>query len=412
MRGRSAHRLAAEMGGGHSPTFVCEPFKTATVHLFHCSQARGYPVIYDIGSCDPSDTIPPWPQAKKINPIYPYILSTIGNSKRGEVYGQTGENIINHHNPTKVLHLNGVYFNSSDLDAWKFRRSQPNFMPPMLNDPDAHPSEIVEPYDPPAYVTGPGIANPHAFYPVKRRTACDPQYNNYLDWCFTDEGVSHMLDDYDQPICPVDRLGHSYPAKYIWHNADIEQPFTGGVYWEDNGTQPINVATPEGRGLIPFCTPINAYSSEGVLLGQYVGYSHIFFFNNNFYVGGNDQGKKTAEDPGNLPADFTSPAAIKPPVARYKDAHSMDVHVYMVASPLPGKTLKSPRIGSKRFWRPNNIAGYTWAPLGFGIGVPHLYFLGGTIDDDWGIRLRLNTLGGGWVERVMGMGNFSAYLVP
>jgi hypothetical protein len=263
------------------------------------------------------------------------------------------------------------------------------------------------------YVVGPGIAKNHAFYTIRRRTSCDPAYSNYLNWCFTDE-QGYMLDSRDgDPTCPVDRLGFSYPSKYIWHNSELDQPFLSYEWWEDNGTTPVNEDNPECQGFIPFCTPMNAYDHEGVLLGQYVGYSHIVFFNNNFYVGANDQGKGNAEDPGNLPDDFTSPLSPKPPVKRWKDAHSLDVHIYMVAKPLSGKTLKSPRIGSKRFWRPNNLIGYPWNWAGTGICKPqYIYFPCGEISQSWAIRLTFNLLGGGNTERVMGMGAFNAYVVP
>jgi hypothetical protein len=413
MRGRSAHKLIATMGGGHIDTLVCEPFKTATVHVFHTGTNATYPYVYDLGGCGAAELYPSTAQASNIPAIFPYIASGIGGSKIGAVYGSSAENIINRHNPDKVKQITGAYFQSSDLNAWSFRRTTPpiSMLPP--GDPNAHPAEVADPHDYPTYVTGPGVSNPHAFYPIKRRTPCDPPYSGYLNWCFTDQGTSHMLDGIDgDPICCADPLGFSYPAKHIWRNADVDQPFAAMDWWEDSGTDPITVATEEGRGIIPFCTPMPAYDAAGVLLGNYVGYCHMVFFNNNFYVGANDQGAGTAADPGNLPTDFTSIQNPQPPVKRYKDAHSLDVHVYMVASPAPGKTLKSPRIGSKRFWRPNNVLGYPWAPNGEGPGVPYIYFICGSNRYDWGIRLKLNLVGGGTVEKVMGMGNMTAYLVP
>ena len=81
---------------------------------------------------------------------------------------------------------------------------------------------------------------------------------------------------------------------------------------------------------------------------------------------------------------------------------------------LPGKILKSPRIGSKRFWRPNNLTGYPWGWSGSGICKPsYIYFACGEISQSWGIRLTLNLLDAPWhVEKVMGMGAFNAYMVP
>lgn len=409
MRGRSAHRLAAELGGDNALTYLCEPFKTATVHVLHTSVARGYPNYYNLGNCDNSSGWPSTQEGGTIPNMIGGLSSALGSGHIGAVYGQTGENATPGYNPDKVMTFPNVYFNLEDLDRWLFRRNTNVFNPPMERNggEPLFPDNLM----PPNYVTGPGLASAHAFYPVHRRTACDPQYSNYLNWCFTDYGTLHMLRD-GQPQCPEDWLGFSYPAKPIWHNADIDQPFLSFPFWEDNGTVPINVATPEGRGFIPFCTPITAYTKNGEALGQYVGYSHIVFFNNNFYVGANDQGKKNAEDPGNLPADFTSPLSPQPPVKRWKDAHCMDVHIYMVARPNPGKTLKSPKLGSKRFWRPNNVLGYQGYPQGVGICPPSVYFLCGFIYDDWAARIKFNVLNSSQVSRVLSFGTFTAYLVP
>jgi hypothetical protein len=411
MRGRSAHRLVAEMGGGSNTSYVCEPFKTSTIHVFHTSQEGDYPNVYNLGNCSPDPDVPTSLEAGTVPVIFPHVSTAVGSSKIGAIYGFWGESTIRQHDPDKVNTLANVYFNTVDLNRWSFRKNSPDFIPPSLGDPNAHPPEIINPVDPPNYVTGPGLANPHAFYTVRRRTSCNAAYSNYLNWCFTDQGASQMLTE-GQKTCPKDPFGFSYPAKYIWHNTELTQPFTGYDFYEDTGVEPVRVATPEGRNFIPFCTPINAYSSSGTLLGQFVGYTHIVFFNNNFYVGANNQGAGTAEDSGNLPEDFTSPLVVKPPVKRWKDAHTIDAHIYMVASPSAGQTLKSPRICSKRFWRPNNITGPTWAPSGTGICVPHIYFLGGVTRDNWGIRLKFNVLGGAPIERVLSMGNFAVYLVP
>lgn len=413
MRGRAAHRLLAKCGGGWQQSYVCEPFKTATVHVFHSSQTGTYPIIYNLGNCKNAEFYPSSAEAGAIDPVFLPLSTKIGSAKTGAFYGQSGENVINRHNPRKVKTLNNVYFAEADLDAWGFRRSHPVFIPDQLNDASAHPPEISNPLDPPMYVTGPGISNYHAYYTVKRRTPCDAYYSNYLNWCFTDQGVSDMLLEDGTPVCPKDPLGFSYPAKHIWRNANVDQPFLADKYWEDSGTLPETTWNPTGKGLIPFCTPITAYDSSGNSLGQYIGFCHMLFFNNNFYVGANYQGTNNAANPGNLPEDWTSPNNPKPPVARWKDAHCIDVHVYMVANPATPGSLKSPRIGSKRFWRPNNITGAPWAPLGSGICNQKTYFLCGTSKDDWGIRIKMRLLGSSRKkERVISMGNFCAYLVP
>ena len=231
-------------------------------------------------------------------------------------------------------------------------------------------------------------------------------------WSIIESFTFFAKSDDNKIICPKDVLGFSYPAKHIWHNKEIKQPFLSYEWWEDNGTIPARTVDDTCKGLIPFCTPMPAYDHEGNLLGHYVGYSHIVFFNNNFYVAGNNQGKKTAEKPGNLPIDPTSTSQNPPPVRRYKDAHCIDIHVYMVANPLSGKTLKSPRIGSRRLWTVNNVIGYPWNPSGTGLCIPqYIHWLCGDIEGEWGIRIRLNVLEGGNQEVVMGIGSLISYLV-
>jgi hypothetical protein len=413
MRGRSAHRLLAKCGGGSQQSYVCEPFKTATVHVFHSSQTGSYPIVYNLGNCASAQFYPESLESGYIQDLFLPLSSRIGSEKTGAVYGHSGENLINQHNPYRVKSLPTLRFSSADLDKWKFRRTHPPFSPPQLNSAAAHPPEIENPLDPPMYAVGPGIANYHAYYTVKRRTSCDAQYSNYLNWCFTDEGVTDMTTD-GEPNCPKDSLGFSYPAKHIWTNADVPQPFQATDWWEDSGATPVTTWLPTGKGLIPFCTPITAYNSSGTPLGQYIGLCHMIFFNNNFYVGANDQGAQTAADPGNLPIDWTSSENPQPPVKRWKDAHSVDVHIYMVASPASPGSLKSPRICSKRFWRPNNTIGNTWNPQIRGICFPDkTYFLCGSPRGDWGARLKLKILNSNeTVERVISMGNFAAYLVP
>ena len=415
MRGRSAHALNAKCMQPNYQ-YVCQPFKSGTMHIFHVGTGlSGYPNYYELATCGTNLDAPGTIDTKRMPIGVPFRLAR--NGKMGKLWGFTGESSYTSYNPAKIPQIRNCYFKQEDLKKWAYRRvfrkmpmpggseftEQTEHLPGLA---------VTDSGFPPIYTTGPALANYHACYPIRRRTPCDPPYSNYLNWCFTDENNSHMLDEYGNPICPKDGLGFSYPGKPIWHNAEIDQPFLAQEWWEDSGSNPVNVPTPEGYGFIPFCSPMDAYDAEGELLGQYVGYSHLVFFNNNFYVGGNNQGKKTNKKPGNLPIDFTVPVVDPPPVARWKDAHSIDVHIYMTASPLPGKTLKSPRLGSKRYWRPNNVIDFYGEPYGVGICTPYLYFLCAEIYAQWGIRIKVNVLEGGTADRVMSMGKLVPFMVP
>lgn len=413
MRGRSAHRLLSTCIQPNEQ-YICEPFKTATMHIFHVGTALGgYPNYYELATCGTNINAPGTIDTKKLPISLPFKMAR--NGRMGYTWGFTGESIYTSFNPKKIPHIRNCYFKEEDLKKWAYRRMFRKMPMPnggeFTEDTSKLPG-LTDPGFPPIYTTGPAIKNYHACYPVRRRTACDPPYSNYLNWCFTDEGATHMLNQDGSERCPKDGLGYSYPAKYIWHNSELDQPFLGNEWWEDNGTTPVTEESPECYGFIPFCSPMDAYNAAGELLGQYVGYSHVMFFNNNFYVGGNDQGKNTNAKPGNMPLDPTDNDPKPRPVKRFKDSHSIDVHVYMVAKPLPGKILKSPRLGSRRVWRPNNVLSFSGTPYGVGICTPYLYFIAADVYGQWGIRISVNVLEGGTTQRVMSMGKLVTFLVP
>ena len=132
------------------------------------------------------------------------------------------------------------------------------------------------------------------------------------------------------------------------------------------------------------------------------------FFNNNFYVCGHDL--------GNLPDDPTYKGPGDPPkVKRYYDAMSLDVHVYMVAQPAYPDSLKSPRIGSIRWWRPNTRPGEESGnnkTKKLNACVPYLFFACGNLYTKWCINIRYNHLFTGTSQVIShSLSGMHAYLV-
>lgn len=360
MRGRYGHRLIADCP--NPLVYVCEPFKVASVHIMH-STPDAYPYYYGFAGCgiNPSYTsleTSKWPHPKTQGPP-------------GYLYGRTPTSTIREipNNPSTMEGVDRVYFYEADLVKWRQRRACPTFTSPPPGREDF----------PPCFISGPACTGLQTVHAIRRRVIGEPEYENYLQWYFTDP--DNLLEN----CCHDDWLGYTYPAKWIWHNKGIEQPFNAWDFWEDTGVDPVKVSTSWFLDLLPFCTPLNGYTVGGTYLGQYIGYTHMVFLNNNIYMcGNNPEGGGLPEDPTIDPTD--PPTYVK----RYQDAMSIDVHWYMVGTGY----LKSPRLGSMRFWRPNTATGYVNSVMGKSSCSPYLYFdCGNNFLDDWGINVRYHYVG-------------------
>lgn len=385
--GRSARKLRADCVspinqlsptgyfGGES--FVCEPFKVASVHICHSTWVH-YPVYYNFVGCD-------------VAPGNPSVLQGSYHSMQylrgptGYLYGRTPK--------TTVKEIPDVYFLPEELALWRKRRMFP-LQIPQPQSPEQYPPQDY----PPIFAGGPGCTNNQVCYAIRRRVHGEPEYENYLGWNFTDptDSTNSLIN---APICCCheDWLGYTYPAKWIWHNKGIEQPFNAVDYWEQSKTKPERIANPQMMNFLPFCTPLNVRNKQGSIIGQYIGYTHMIFFNNNAYMCGNDMRDLfsfneegdliTIKDIG-LPRDPTYDGEnIPPPVNRIWDAMSLDVHFYIVSS---NEEIHSPRIGSIRFWRPNVALGNSLSSFGESCCKPYFYWACGPMNSDWGIPVKYN----------------------
>lgn len=268
-----------------------------------------------------------------------------------------------------------TYFNASDLVNWRSRK-------------------IMGPSDP--YnnrASGPAVQEAHMVTMIRRRLkrSALPNNNSYSgknNFYFTDAATPLS----NQP----DWMGFLHPGMYFWTNKDVPQPFLAVDYYEDSGALPTTTDS-YCQNFIPFCTPVNTYSSGGTLLGQYVGYTAIFYFGMGFIK---------YPIPGFKPEDYYSPLPIKPEVTTTYQFFSVDTHIFLVASPASGQILKSPKIGSARHWVYNRDA-TTW-----NICDQYMYMLCGSMTSNWKWNIVFPHNGGGNETILFNLSNLRVFVTP
>lgn len=339
-----------------------------TVPVRHCMPFKEF-CIHTLGSSPPLATYPdsgwfgcaaystnPGTQLL-LNPQIPDALT------RHQLYGQT----------TNAVTL-PTYFQAANLAPWRERK-------------------IIGPMDP--YnnrASGPAVQQAHMVTMVRRRLkGASPNNNAYANrygFYFTDASTAFN----NQP----DWLGFMHPANYFWTNKDVAEPFNAVQYYEDSGTNPTKVDS-YNQNFIPFCTPVNTYSSDGTLLGQYIGYTMIFYF-----------GMAFVKYPiaGFKDVDYYSPLAIKPEITPTYQLFSVDCHLFMVGSAASGQTLKSPKIGSSRYWVYNRDS-TTW-----NICDQYMYMLCGALTSNWKFNVTFNYVGGGSEIILFNPSNLQIYVTP
>lgn len=339
------------------PTRNCMPFKEFCVHTLGSSPALAtYPDsgLFGCGSylSNPGTQLLPTPK----------IPGALSNHP---IYGNT----------TNTITL-PTYFQTADLANWRERK-------------------IMGPSDP--YnnrASGPAVKQAHMVTQVRRRLkrSASPNNNNYVnryDFYFTDS--SYTLSN--QP----DWMGFLHPAMYFWTNKDVAEPFNAVDYYEDSGTNPTTTDS-YNQKFIPFCTPVNTYNSSGTLLGQYVGYTFMFYFGMG-YLKYPIQNFK--------PNDYyISPSP--PQVTPTYQFFSIDCHLFMVASPASGQSLKSPKLNSSRYWIYNKD-GTTW-----NICDQYMYMLCGSTQaqSSWKFDVIFNHVGGGNETIKFNPSNLAIYVTP
>jgi len=335
------------------PTRVCGLFKELAVHTLTSSTPLGAsgPISGTNGcgtyAINPGTQLLPDPK----------IPSALNNHP---VYGRTST--------AKTL---PVYFLAADLAAWRSR-------------------QIIGPGDP--YnnrASGPAVKQGHMVTMIRRRLR--PAHKNYIgkpSWYFTD--ASTALSNQQDWMVMLN------PAGFFWTNKGLTEPFLAVDYYEQTGQAPTTVDN-YNQNIVPFCTPLNCYSSGGALLGQYIGYTWIHFL---------AQAAMKYPIPGFRPTDYLSVSPTPPEVPGTAQYFNIDSHLYMVAAPASAGSLTSPRLQSVRHWVYNKD-GTTW-----NICDQYVYMLCGDRASVWNFDLTFNHVGGGSEVIKTGLSNLMQYLVP
>ena len=339
-----------------TPTRFCMPFKEFCVHTLGSSPPLATFPDSGLFGCNAYSTNAGTQLLD--DPRIPDALT------RHPLYGNTTSSVTL---PT--------YFSAADLAPWRERK-------------------IIGPMDP--YnnrASGPAVRQAHMYTMVRRRLkrAASPNNGNYVNrsgFYFTDAATAYSNQQ--------DWLGFLHPGMYLWTNKDVSEPLNAIHYYEDSGTNPVYTDT-YNKQIIPFCSPVNTYSPSGTLLGQYVGYTMLFVFGMAYLK---------YPIPGFKPTDYYSTSPTPPEVTPTFQFFSIDCHLFMVGSPAPGKTLKSPKIGSSRYWTYNKD-GTTW-----NICDQYMYMLCGAFRSNWKFNVVFNHVGGGNETILFNMSNLNAYVTP
>lgn len=338
------------------PVRYCMPFKEFCIHTLGSSPPLATFPDSGLFGCGAYNTTPGTQLLD--NPRIPDALS------RHRLYGQT----------TSAVTI-PTYFNAGDLAPWRERK-------------------IIGPMDP--YnnrASGPAVHQAHMVTEVRRRLkrSASPNNNNYsgrYSFDFTDAAAPLS----NQP----DWMGFLHPAMYFWTNKDVPEPFLAVDYYEDSGASPAKTDS-YNQNFIPFCSPVNTYTSGGMLLGQYIGYTMMFYFGMAFIK---------YPIPGFKPEDYYSTSPTPPEVTPTFQFFSIDCHLFMVGNAASGQTLKSPKIGSSRYWIYNKD-GTTW-----NICDQYMYMLCGLLTSNWKFNVTFNHVGGSSEVIKFNPSNLQIYITP
>ena len=337
------------------PVRHCSPFKEFCVHTLGSSPTLGSGVDSGLFGCNAYGSV----AGTQLLP-QPGIPGALSNHP---VYGKTSGTVTLPN-----------YFNTSDLAPWRSR-------------------QIVgagDPYNNRA--SGPAVKQAHMVTEVRRRLkrTTSPHNNDYVNrygFYFTDASTAYFGDS--------DWMGFLHPSGCFWTNKGVPEPFSAVNFYEDSGAA-VTTADVYNQNFIPFCSPMNTYSSGGTLLGQYIGYTAMYYF-----------GAAYIKRPiaGSKPPDYYSSTVPPPEVTPTYQFFSIDCHLFLVASPASGMTLKSPKIGSIRHWAYNKDF-TTWD-----LCDQYMYMLHGGITGSWKFNVVFN-LPASSETILFNLSNFQTYVTP
>lgn len=240
--------------------------------------------------------------------------------------------------------LEDVWFDPADLTPWKWRQLGmfSNFQ-----------------------TSGPSLQKFHMAIPVRRRLKKKTglNNNNYQGretWDFVDAGLKIFNQS--------DWLGALHPAHHFWTNLGVDEPFTITDYYEQTGSSPPAVDLNQWR--VPFCNPMPIRNQSGTVIGYYTGYTAIHYFSLAYVHFADATLRICSPDQTStykkvfLPEDYRAevvPPASRPPIRHNNQLFQLETSIFMIAESVSGgPALKSPRIGTIRWWHYADPSANPW----------------------------------------------------
>ena len=374
------------------PFRICSPFRSLNVHTLVGNPG---PLMFPNGagfySCGKYRT---WNPAGT-GYIQPPTVVFEKTYSKAVVYGKSPAQ------PTDVVnlkHINGddLYFNSTELDAWGERQMK-----------------LLSPNDPITYkASGPAINKAHFVTPLKRRLRrpTTPNNNSYAGR-YSFEFTKAAESIYGQ----TDWLGALHPAGYFWCNKDIGgenedtfEPFKAAKFYEDTQQSPRPTST-NNLWLLPFCNPITARDANGTALGNYIGYTVIYYLSFAFVHYGDTKLSKTGLRngaptnvflPGNYHAEPDAEGNL-PKIVHRNQLMSLQAVWFMVGTGGIG----SPKIADNRYWH------YNFGELD--PCNPYFYWYGGqTGPNTWPFKVQFNRVNATPKQIDFGISSMLVVLAP
>lgn len=343
------------------------PFKEFCIHTLLSSPAVGQPTNPQAGTFGCAANFANLGTQYLPDPQIPSVIN------RAPLYGRT----------SNTVQLE-TFFAAADLAPWRSRK-------------------IFGPMDPYNKMTsGPALQQGHMVTQIRRRlrppaALNNNNYQNRFDFYFTDSNTPiNGMDDW---------LKFLHPASFFWTNKKLSaagtfpnEPFKADDFYEDSGEAPIT-ADSFNRNFVPFCSPLNVRNEAGAIIGQYVGYTAIFYFGFSYM-------RKPYRK--YLPNDYyinpQPPTPVK--VVPTNQFFSIDCHWYMAANSIVPGVLKSPKLQSIRYWFYNKQA------TAYNICSPYFYAIHGDMASQWNFDVVFNLVGGGTETIKFGLSNLQVYATP
>lgn len=337
MNGFSAYKLTGACAGTQYGNFELagNPFSTMGMHIFTSTTQKTQPIVEQAGSCN-DNIILPW--------------RACGGS--AYVYGSDPQTAVADAPPKPTLIDSDLHFDYAEVSQWLPKKVLPPGVPSYL------PYTIT--YE------GPRFLNPSTFVALKKVPTDLPTVNQFkqVNW----------LDGND-PDIGQDWLGVLYPGSWLYSVKDMPNPFLAETYYEDSNAVIDRTGVSFHTNVLPFCTPLKVYDSDG----DHKGYCDCLAFIP-FFSGG------ILKDPlDGRPIDIPNSTD---KITRLKSTVqylSMELWIYLgmrKLDPDDSFVMKSPRIARRRYWfytqRRTALSTEGNAPFD-----PYMFLLGGSKDAVW-----------------------------